>query len=206
MLYAVIIVATLFISVGAAVAVSLVTASISLLYAFLAPLFLAVFCGLLLGVLDLVIRLIPSKYWRYDKGIFAVDKREIKFYERLKIRKWKDKAVPELGASAGFSKKKLQSTDAQYLELFLVETCRGEALHALGGVLAFLFLALYPVSDWYFAVPILVVNCVLNLLPCMIQRYNRYRLDVVFKFKSRHAALVACSSGEEMSNENSNNQ
>ena len=68
-----------------------------------------------------------------------------------------------------------------------------------GAVLAFLFLAIYPTRDWYFVLPILAVNFLINLLPCMIQRYNRYRLSVVYKFKARHAKLnIEATKGEDV--------
>lgn len=188
MFYAAIIILTLALCEGAALAVHFCTRTISLAYAICAPLFCALFCGLLLGVLDVLIRCMPKKWWNFDKKPFLVSKKEAKFYEKLGIKKWKDKAVPELGASAGFSKKSLKGTELDYLARFLRETCQGEVLHAGGAVLAFAFLALFPVRDWYFAMTIFAVNFLINLLPCMIQRYNRYRLAVVYKFKQRHAA------------------
>ena len=188
MLYIAVIVLTVALSEGATLAVHFFTNVITLTYAICAPLFLVVFCGLLLGLLDVIVRLLPKNLWRYDKKPFLVNKKEIKFYEKLGIKKWKDKAVPELGASAGFSKKNLKGTELEYLSRFLRETCQGEALHAGGAVFAFLFLAIFPVRDWYFVLPILAVNFFINVLPCMIQRYNRYRLAVVYKFKARHAS------------------
>ncbi len=189
-MYAIVIGTAILLAEGATLTVHFVVGSVSLAYAICAPLFLAVFCGLLLGVLDILIRLMPQNVWRYDKKPLLVSKKEVKFYEKLGIKKWKDKAVPDLGASAGFSKKNLKSTELEYLERFLRETCQGEALHLSGALLAFCFLALYPISDWYFVAPMLAVNFFINILPCMIQRYNRYRLSVVYKFKARHAALA----------------
>lgn len=185
MLYAVSIALTLAISIGVAVTISLVAGTISLLYAFLAPVFCALFCALLLGVLDLFIRCMPHKVWAYDRRPFYVSKREAEVLRKLGVRKWKDKAVPELGASAGFSKKHLESTEVDYLARFLRETCQGEALHSSAGTLSFVFLALYPVKVWGAIFPILIVNFILNLLPCLIQRYNRYRLAIAYKFKTR---------------------
>ena len=105
MLYGIVIFMTLAICEGASIGAYYWDGAVSLTYAICAPLFLAVFCGLLLGVLDILIRLLPQNLWRYDKKPFLVSKKEVRFYEKLGIKKWKDKAVPELGASAGFSKK-----------------------------------------------------------------------------------------------------
>ena len=187
MLYGIVIFMTIAICEGASVGVYYLDKAVSLAYAICAPLFLVVFCGLLLGLLDILVRLMPQSLWRYDKKPFIVSKSEVKFYEKLGIKKWKDKAVPELGVSAGFSKKYLKGTALEYLERFLIETCQGETLHASGAASAFLFLMIYPTRDWYFVLPILAVNFLINLLPCMIQRYNRYRLAAVYHFKERHA-------------------
>ena len=172
-------------SIGAALAVHFVTGSISLAYAFLMPLAVVLYFALLLGVADLAIRFLPRKIWQYDKGGFAVSKKESKAYEKLGIKKWKDKAVPDLGKTAGFAKKNLQGSDEDYLFKFLQETCMGETLHATGIVLSFSALAIFPIADWYFVVFLLGINFIINLLPCMIQRYNRYRLAIVYKFKTR---------------------
>lgn len=195
MLYAIIIVLTVAICESASLGVYFARHAVSLAYAICAPLFCVLFCGLLLGVLDMVIRLLPHECWAYDKRPFYVDKKEARFYEKLGIKRWKDKAVPELGASAGFSKKNLKGTSADYLARFLRETCQGEALHGGGALLGSCFLAVYPVRDWYFVAPILLVNFAINLLPCMIQRYNRYRLGVVYRFKARQGEAARAEAG-----------
>jgi glycosyl-4,4'-diaponeurosporenoate acyltransferase len=190
MLYVIIITTTIILSIGSAVLDSLLSGEFSLLYAFLAPSILIVSCGLLLGFADLIIRILPKKVWNPQRFPFAVSKKELSFYERIGIRKWKDKAVPELGASAGFSKKNLQSSDAEYLERFIRETCQGEALHFFGAVFAFIALAFYPVRVWYFVLLILFVNFFINILPVFIQRFNRYRLCILYKMQARRSAKL----------------
>ena len=209
MFYAILIGTSMLLSIGAALAVHFVTGTISLVHAFLMPLAVALYCALLLGIIDVIIRLLPRKIWQFDKGSFRVSKKEARFYEKLGIKKWKDKAVPELGKTAGFSKKNLQGTEIEYLSKFLMETCMGETLHLIGAVVAFTALAVFPAQDWYFVLFIVIINFFINILPCMIQRYNRYRLGVVYKFKTRKQTLHAatpCFENEEDDSTQDNSQ
>ena len=84
-----------------------------------------------------------------------------------------------MGASGGFSKRNLKSLEPEYIQRFIYETCLGEILHLLTGVLGFTCLALFP---------LLIVNLILHLLPCFIQRYNRYKLVIVYDYITRHSA------------------
>lgn len=93
-----------------------------------------------------------------------------------------------MGASGGFSKRNLKSLEPEYIQRFIYETCLGEVLHLLTGVLGFTCLALFPLSQYYFVLPILIVNLILHLLPCFIQRYNRYKLVIVYDYITRHSA------------------
>lgn len=144
MLYIVIISLVMLGTIASAICVSCFTGTISLLYAFLAPLSVLLFVLIGLGIIDLVLRfLFPKSCWNYKKRYFQVSKKEVGFYEKLKIRKWKDK-VPELGKSAGFSKRNLQSLEIDYLKKFIYETCIGEILHLSGAILGFAWLFLFP--------------------------------------------------------------
>ena len=51
-----------------------------------------------------VARLLPKSRANHEKKRFIVGAKEKKFYEKLYIRKWKDK-VPEIGHFTGFRKK-----------------------------------------------------------------------------------------------------
>lgn len=186
MFYLITILSVMAVSLISSICVSLTAGTITLSYAVIAPLFVLLFVFVLLGILDLILRFcFPKSCWNYEKSYFSVSKKEIRFYEKLKIRKWKDR-VPEWGKSAGFSKSNLQSLEVDYLEKFIFETCIGEILHLSAALLGFTCLFIFPVKHYYFVLPILITNFVLNLMPCLIQRYNRARLLVVYKFKARH--------------------
>ena len=56
------------------------------------------------GIVAFVGRRLPKKWMDPNKKIFHTSDREMKFYEKIGVRKWKDK-VPELGGFTSFHKK-----------------------------------------------------------------------------------------------------
>lgn len=177
---------TMIITISLAI-LNAINGSISLTYAIVAPFLVNFYCLIILGILALTLRVcLPfDKVYNHERKIFKVEKREILFYEKLKIKAWKDK-IPEMGHTAGFSKKSIASTEVAYLKKFLSETCFAEVLHGLAAILPLSALFFFPFRDYYFVVPILLVNLFLNSLSYLIQRYNRYRLKIVYDYKTRH--------------------
>jgi glycosyl-4,4'-diaponeurosporenoate acyltransferase len=96
-------------------------------------------------------------------------------YERhVGVRWWKDR-LPDGAAlfRGGFRKKHLRTRDADYLDRFLAETCRGEIAHWLVLACAILFFAWNP---WPIGL-LMVAYAVAANAPCiLVQRYNRLRL------------------------------
>ena len=160
---------------------SLVTGYYSLLHAILCPFFVNAYVLVVLGLTTLFMRiLIPRNAWNGDRGIFAVAKKEIQFYNKINIKAWKDK-VPEMGSTGGFAKRHINSLEEKYLWKFLQETCFAEAMHYVVSALGFTVLFFLNIKDLWFALPILFINAILNILPSLIQRYNRYRLLILYK-------------------------
>lgn len=157
-------------------------------YAICHPLLVLLFVLVVLGVLAVLIRVIPQSIFNAENKYFRVSGREIKFYKKIGIKKWKDK-VPDLGWTAGFPKANLQSLEPEYLKKFIDETCKGELLHHIAGVLGFVALFIFPSQDFFLVLPIVLVNFLLHLLPCIIQRYNRARLLVAYKYHIRKQSL-----------------
>ena len=128
-------------------------------------------------VIDLIlagiVNILPNKWFSPDKKFFCVEKKERKFYEKLGIKKWKDKVL-ELGALGGFRKNKLKdSTDSEYLYRFLIESNKGIVTHILNIVLGALVIFCIPLKYWLvISIPVVVVNAFLGLLPIFILRYN----------------------------------
>jgi glycosyl-4,4'-diaponeurosporenoate acyltransferase len=100
--------------------------------------------------------------------------RDGRSYERIRIRRWKDR-LPEAGEvfDGGFSKRHLASRDLEYLDRFAVETCRAEFAH-------WAMMALVPIWFVLFVPLVAILNVGYALganLPCLlVQRFNRARL------------------------------
>lgn len=130
-----------------------------------------------------VCRLLPKKVANSDAKFYQVSKSEKKFYEKLKIRKWKDK-IPEIGHFTGFRKNKIADPQSlEYVQRFLLEACYGELGHLFIIPFGFLILALFFISSTWIAlaIPVACVNAVLNVLPVLVLRYNRYKLEILRK-------------------------
>lgn len=130
-----------------------------------------------------VCRMLPKRCADYKSKIFTVSRREKKFYEKLKIKKWKDK-IPEIGHFTGFRKNRIAEPDnPEYILRFLTEICYGELGHTVSVFTGFLLLALPIFPPVWFTVSIFVavINGILNLLPVAVLRYNSYKLLIIYK-------------------------
>lgn len=143
---------------------------------------LAVLIVILLdGLTATVCRLLPAKCANAEKKIFIVSAKEKKFYEKLKIRKWKDK-IPEIGQFTGFRKNKIADPKSvEYLDRFLLEICYGEIGHIASvftGFLLLFFCFLTPLW-WAIAITVALVSALMNLPSLFILRYNSYKLRIL---------------------------
>ncbi len=148
------------------------------------------------GLTATVCRLLPKGCANHERKFYQVSAKEKKFYEKLKIRKWKDK-VPEIGQFTGFRKNKIEDpSSVEFVDRFLLETCYGEMGHFLSlftSFLLLLFFPLFPVRGlwWAIGIPVSVFGSLFNLPSFMILRYNSYKLRVLRKSalkKSRRKA------------------
>ena len=124
----------------------------------------------------------PNKWFSMDNKHYHVSKRAQAFYEKLQIRKWKDK-VWELGGLGGFRKNKLsQPTNSEYIERFIVESHKGILTHRIGYFVGFLGIFIFPLKYALgIGIPVAIVNLILNALPVMILRYNIPKLKLLHK-------------------------
>ena len=135
------------------------------------------------GLISTIARLLPAKCADHTKKVFGVSAKEKKFYEKLKIRLWKDK-IPEIGHFTGFRKNKLADPQSvEYVDRFLLESCYGEIGHFFSLFFGFTVLLLYPLSSVWFAlaIPVAIINFFLNLPSLLVLRYNSYKLVVLRK-------------------------
>jgi glycosyl-4,4'-diaponeurosporenoate acyltransferase len=96
------------------------------------------------------------------------------FYDRFfKIKKWKG-LLPDGSAlfKKGFRKKRMTSSNPEYLSKFIIETGRAEIVHWI--VILFspvFFIWNYPWAGW-----VMIIYAIIANLPCILaQRYNRIR-------------------------------
>jgi len=144
------------------------------------------------GVAFLFMR-IPEKIrlrvFNNKKKFFIVSKKEIWFYKKIYLTKWKDK-LPQY--NKGFNKRNLsEKISKEYLDLFINVTCQAEMVHYIIiplGYLSVFFALLTNNPKYYFFIFLLIATFIgiLNLLFTFIQRYNRFRLDklLLIKYKS----------------------
>ena len=155
--------------------------NLSFLYVFaftaVATAMVIAFDGLFAGLC----RALPKRCADYTQKRFCVSAKEKSAYEKMKIRKWKDK-VPEIGHLTGFRKNKLaQPQNAAYVKRFLTETCYGEIVHFVGLFTGICLLPFFFLTEIWFAValPVACINAALNFPMICIQRYNRYKLTIL---------------------------
>ena len=142
------------------------------------------------GLTATVCRLLPAKCADHTKKFYKVSAKEKKFYEKLKIRKWKD-YIPEIGHFTGFRKNKIvDPKSVEYLDRFLLEICYGELGHFYSIFLGFAILGMFFITPlwWSIAIPVAVINIFFNLPSLFILRYNSYKLVILRKSNLRKQA------------------
>lgn len=100
--------------------------------------------------------------------------RDGKFYsDVLKINKWKD-FLPQHVGKDGFSKDHIDDVSIEYLDEFIMETCRAEWNHTMNCVFS---AVLFIMNDFGTAMGLTVILLIGNVPFAVIQRYNRFRLQ-----------------------------
>ena len=135
------------------------------------------------GVTAAVCRALPKAWVSERHAVFKVSAKEKNFYEKIGVRKWKDK-IPELGHMTGFRKNKLGDTNSlEYLERFLLENRYGEVGHVASCLTSFLILLAYPLTPLWLAIsiPVAVVSMLMNIPSLFILRYTSYKLEFLRK-------------------------
>ncbi|MCH4239577.1 MAG: hypothetical protein LKF71_04845 [Oscillospiraceae bacterium] len=106
------------------------------------------------------------------------------YRDHLLICKWKDR-VPQFISKEGFSKRHLTDLSAEYLDKFISETCRGEWMHTWNLGCVFVMLV---VNRSMVGVTFSILIFLGNGPFALIQRYNRFRLEIVRKRLHRETA------------------
>lgn len=129
--------------------------------------------------------------------------KEGKWYaDHLKINKWKD-FLPQHVGKDGFSKDHLDDVSLEYIDEFILETCRGEWNHTANCLFA---VVLFLTNAFSIALVLTILLFLGNLPFAVIQRYNRFRLQklrrTLVKKAERAKRLEARRSASETSSEN----
>lgn len=142
-----------------------------------------VFCAVMCGVASIISRLICRSFFSPDSALIKVTQKEVSFLEKCGVKKWKDK-IPDMGFICGFRKnlKGNEEKNPAYFGRFLYEDVVASMLHTgtiLLSPLCLLFLQ--PELMATIGTTTLLIAFVLNIMPVMVQRYNRPRLLRVYK-------------------------
>ena len=132
--------------------------------------------------------ILPKKWFNSPAKFFAAGKKEMRFYEKLGIKKWKDR-IPELGFLTAFRKNKIfDPKNNEYVLRYIMEANYGVVVHITGIVFGFLIILVLP-KFWYcVGLPVAVVNVFYNFLSLMILRYNLPKLHTLYKYNSKKNA------------------
>ena len=102
------------------------------------------------------------------------------YVKNLKIKKWKD-LLPQYISKNGFSKKSILlnfARDKNYIERFVLETCRAEWNHFMCSMywLILFFINFVIKNSWAYYFVFSFLSILTNLPYLFIQRFNRIRL------------------------------
>ena len=151
-------------------------------YVIVAVAWCTAFCFAIDGAIALIINKLPDSWFGTDNPLFRVTAAETRLYKKLKVRLWKDK-VWELGGLGGFSKKAVKEPlNAEYVERFIIECNKGVLVHRVSYFIGFIGVLTLP--DPYkisIALPVALVNMLLNILPTLVLRSNTPTLKSLYE-------------------------
>lgn len=100
------------------------------------------------------------------------EKNGLIYTQKFKIKKWKD-FLPQYVSKNGFSKKNLDDLSVKYIDMFILETCRGEWAHRK---CLFVLVPMFIFNKLSVFFLLFIFVLFLNVPYILIQRYNRIRL------------------------------
>lgn len=138
------------------------------------------------AIVAILVRLVPEKNINPFCKIFVAKNKERKFYEKIGVKTWKD-IIPETGkALVGFDKTQIEKpNDNNYVIKFLKETCYAGIMHTISIFACTIVFAFMPYK-LSIVLPVVITNMFLQLLPVIVQRYNRIRLISLYYYNKRH--------------------
>lgn len=131
---------------------------------------------------------INTSFFDADKKMYRPKKWERggKFYsDTMKINSWKDLLPQHIGKN-GFSKDHLNELSIEYIDEFIMETCRGEWNHTLNCTISILLMI---INDLFTGIIFSAMIFIGNIPFAIIQRYNRFRLQRLKRTLLRKAEI-----------------
>ena len=131
------------------------------------------------GIVATLVRQVLPEKWFNEMDI-KVSKKEMRFYEKLGVKKWKD-LVPELGFFTGFRKNKIANPKSiEYVDRYILEINYGIYVHFVSIFASFLIVFIYPLKYCLmFGIPVAIVSVILHLMPLFTLRYNLPKLKAI---------------------------
>ncbi len=142
------------------------------------------------GIFATIVRwLCPQKWFRITKTSFIASKKEARFYEKIAIKKWKDKVL-ELGSLTNFRKNKIaEPNNNEYVERYILEANYGIGVHACGMLFGFAATVCCPINLMLpIGLPVSIINLFFNFLPFAILRYNLPKLHTLYRINAKREA------------------
>ena len=128
------------------------------------------------------VRVFPRALYENNIWFFKNYPFEKELFKILRVEKWKDR-LPEWGKLLNFEKKYLKKVlSLEYIDKFIMETYYAEFGHLAIGICGFLCILVNPKEYIVMATICSIVNFIIQIPFCIIQRYNRPRL---YRIKNR---------------------
>ncbi len=147
------------------------------------------YCVLYLLILSLIVfltgRFYPREWINEDKFPFTSFpfEKNGKIYEKLGVKKWKTvypdasmilhKFLPKY-----YPTKRLEELQKNKVPVLIKESCVAESTHVVAAILGFLCMAIWKRAGGFF---MSVLYFLINVPAVIIQRYNRPRLQRIYK-------------------------
>lgn len=121
-----------------------------------------------------------KRHINIESRIYVVTDKQYALYNKLKVRKWKDKY---------FAMDKSQFVMTNNLDVILKNNICAELSHICCVIFSFLsifFGCLLSTDEWWIYVLTSVFSSiVVDIMPIIIQRFNRYRLQKLYNIKNK---------------------
>lgn len=153
------------------------------------------------GLFATIVRwFLPAKWFSVDKKCWMAKRKECILYEKLGIKKWKDKVI-ELGMFTNFRKNKIADpNNNEYVGRYILEANFGVGCHIAGVLCGYLVCLIFP-SHWYsVGLPVGFVNMILNGLALMILRYNLPKLHTLYRINAKREERRKAKESQEFKN------